>query len=94
MLDATLAIFFYQNALSFNVADSPSLAAVINECIEFGQQLPGRRYKAPNQRRISGPLLESAYEATTVSVQPIIDRAKSMTEHWHQMDGAMCKDNP
>ena len=75
MLDATLASFFYENALSFNVADSPSLAAVINECIEFGQHHPGRRYKAPKRRRISGPLLESAYEATTVSAQLIIDRS-------------------
>ena len=75
MLVATLASFFYENALSFNVADSPSLAAVINECIEFGQHHPGRRYKAPKRRRTSGPLLESAYEATTVSAQLIIDRS-------------------
>lgn len=76
MLDATIASFFYENALSFNVADSPSLAAVIDQCIEFGQQHPGRRYKAPNRRRISGPLLDSAFEATTLQAQPIIDRAK------------------
>ena len=69
MLDATIASFFYENALLFYVADSPSLVVVINVCIEFGQHHPGRRYKAPNRRRISGPLLESAprYEATTVS---------------------------
>ena len=35
MFDATLASFFYENAFSFNFADSPSLAAVINECVEF-----------------------------------------------------------
>ena len=30
MLDATIASCFYENALSFNIVDSPSLAAVIN----------------------------------------------------------------
>ena len=30
--------FFYDNALSFNAADSPSLAAVSKECLQFGQQ--------------------------------------------------------
>ena len=34
MLDTTIASFFYDNALLSNVADSPSLAAVTNECIE------------------------------------------------------------
>jgi hypothetical protein len=52
MIDATIASFFYENALSFNVADSPSFTAVINQCIEFGQQHPGRSYKAPNRRKI------------------------------------------
>ena len=79
---ATLGSFFYENALSFNVADSPSLAAVINEYIEFGQHHLGRRYKAPKQRRISGQLLESAYEATTVSVHPIIScRTNQRVQH-------------
>lgn len=35
-LDSTIANFFYENALSFNVADTQSLAAVVEECIEFG----------------------------------------------------------
>ena len=34
-LDSTIANFFYENALSFNVADTQSLAAVAEECIEF-----------------------------------------------------------
>ena len=51
MLDTTFANFFYENALPFNIADLPSLAAVVDQCIEFGEQHPGRRYKAPNRRR-------------------------------------------
>ena len=93
MLDTTIANFFYENALPFNIADSPSLATLVDQCIEFGQQHPGRKYKAPNRRKISGQLLESAYEHTAATSQPIMDRAKSMAEHWHQMGGAMCKDD-
>jgi hypothetical protein len=66
---------FHENALPFNVADSPSLAHMVKKCIEFGQQHPGDKYKA-NRRRIGGALLDSAYENTAASVQPIMDRAK------------------
>ncbi len=76
MLDSTIANFIYENDLSFNVADTQSFAAVLVQCIEFGQQHPGRKYKAPNRRRIGGPLLDSAYEDTAASLQPIIDKAK------------------
>ena len=69
MLDTTIANFFYENALPFNIADSPSLAAVVDQCIEFGQQHPGPKYKAPNRRKICGPLLEPAFEDTTASAQ-------------------------
>jgi hypothetical protein len=47
-----------------------------DEDIEFGQQHPGRKYQAPNRRRIGSPLLESAHEDNAASVQPIMDRAK------------------
>jgi hypothetical protein len=57
-LDSTIANFIYENALSFHVADTQSFAAVVDQCIEFGQQHPGRKYKAPTRRRIGGPLLE------------------------------------
>ena len=69
---------FHENALPFNVADSPSLAHMVEKCIEFGQQHPGHKYKAPlpNRRRNGGALLDSAYENTAASVQPIMDRAK------------------
>ena len=33
-------------------------------------------HKAPTRRRIGGPLLDSAYEDTAASFQPIMDRAK------------------
>ncbi len=38
-LDTTIACFFYENALSFNVADSPSFAAMVDQRIQFGQQI-------------------------------------------------------
>ena len=47
ILDSNIANFFYENALSFNVADSKSFAIMVEQCIEFGQQNPGRKYKAP-----------------------------------------------
>ncbi len=73
-LDSAIADVLYENALPFNVADchststSPSLAHMVEQCIEFGQHHPGRKYKAPNRRRISGALLDSAYEDTAASV--------------------------
>ena len=75
-LDSTIASFSFENALSFNVVDAPSFAVMVDQCIQFGQQNPRRKYKIPTQRRISGPLLGSAYEDTAASVQPIMDRAK------------------
>ena len=78
MLDSSIANFFYENALSFNVADSQSFAAVVEQCIEFGQQHPGRKYKAPNRRRIGGPRLDAAYEDTGAKVEPIMETAKKL----------------
>lgn len=75
-LDSAYANIFYENALPFNIADSPSLAHFVEQCIEFGQQHPGRKYKAPTRRRIAGPLLDAAYGDTAALVQPIIERAK------------------
>ena len=71
------------NAMPFNVADLPSFAVMGDQCIEFCQQHPGRKYKSPNRRRIGGALLDSAYEDTGASVQPIIDRAKKFTMGIH-----------
>ena len=77
-LDTVIANVFYENALPFNVADSSSFAVMFEQCIKFCQQHPGPKYKVPNQRRIGGALLDSAYELedTGASVQPSIDRAK------------------
>ena len=36
LLDSTIASFFYDNALAFNVADSPSLAALVDQFINNG----------------------------------------------------------
>ena len=52
-LDFVIANFFYENAmqfnaLPFNVADSPSFAVMVDQCIELCQQHPSRKYKAPN----------------------------------------------
>ena len=63
-LDSAIANVFYENALPFTVADSPSLARLVEQCIEFGQQNPGRKYKAPNRRRIAGPLLPHLVRGT------------------------------
>ena len=35
MLDTTIASFLYENALLFNVVDSESFAALVDECIEL-----------------------------------------------------------
>jgi hypothetical protein len=75
-LDSTIASFIHENALSFNVADSPSFAAVVDQCIQFGQRHPRPKYKVPNRRRIGSRLLDSAHEDAAASVQPIMDRAK------------------
>jgi hypothetical protein len=58
-LDSTIASFIFENVLSFNVVDSLSCAVMVDQCIQFGQQNPGRKYKIPTRRRISGPLLDS-----------------------------------
>ena len=70
-LDTVIANVFYENALPFNVADLSSFAVMLEQCIKFGQQNPGRKYKVPIRRRIGGALLDSAYEDTVASVQPI-----------------------
>ena len=44
-LDCAMTVLIYENALSFNVADSPSSAAVGDQCIECGQQHQGRNIK-------------------------------------------------
>jgi hypothetical protein len=70
-VDTTVAFFFYvsNHEVSFNIAvqfaDSPFLTAVVDQYIEFDQQHSGHKYNAATRCKISGPLLESAYEDTT-----------------------------
>ena len=80
---STNASFIYENAWSFHIADPRSLAAVSDQCIEYGKQhpSPGRQYKALNQRRIVWQCLESAYEYTATSFLPIMERVKKNGEH-------------
>ena len=66
----------YENTLQFNVADLQSLAAVVDECIEFSQQHQWYKYKALNQQRNGGQIFDSANEDPAASVQPIMDRAQ------------------
>ena len=61
-LYTTIASFFYENAVAFNVADLPSYAALVDQCIELWSTLPRTQYKPLNRHRIGGPLLEPAYE--------------------------------
>ena len=44
-LDSVIADVCYKNALPFNVADSPNFAAMVDQCIRFCQQHPGRNTK-------------------------------------------------
>ena len=76
-LDSTIANFFYENALSFNVADTPSLAAVVEECIEFGRQHPGRKYKAPH-RHIHTEVRNRLAPATTEKLVYIYSNKKAV----------------
>jgi hypothetical protein len=70
-VDTTVAFFFYvsNHEVSFNIAvqfaDLPFLTAVVDQYIEFDQQHSGHKYNAATRCKISGPLLESAYEDTT-----------------------------
>jgi hypothetical protein len=75
-LDSKIASFFYENAIPFNVADSPSCAAMIEEAMTFRQQNPLQPYKVPLRRKLSGDLLDKAYESTEHGVLPILAEAK------------------
>jgi hypothetical protein len=57
-VDTTPANFFYNSnyEVSFN---TPIFAAVVDQYIEFDQQLSGHKYNSANQRKVSGPLFES-----------------------------------
>ena len=46
-MDKTIASFFYENGISFNVADSSSFARMLEESMRFAKQNPFQSYKAP-----------------------------------------------
>ena len=63
-LDSKIASFFYENTIPFNVADSPSCAAIIEEAMTFRLQNPLQHYKVLLHRILSGELLDKAYSAS------------------------------
>jgi hypothetical protein len=50
-LDLTVK-FHLGKCLAFKVANSPSFAAIIDQCIQFGQQNIGRKYKVPKSAQV------------------------------------------
>ena len=38
-LESTIASVFHKDALAFNVADSPNVAALVHQCIKFHNML-------------------------------------------------------
>ena len=75
-MDKTIASFFYENGISFNVADSSSFARMLEESMRFAKQNPFQSYKAPSRKRLSGELLDQAYKSTQQLVAPILAIAK------------------
>jgi hypothetical protein len=65
MLDTTIANFFEGKCFAVRIRQ------VVDQCIEFSHQHAGRKYKAPNRRKIGGQLLESAYEHTAAAAQRV-----------------------
>ena len=49
---------------------------MVDQLIVFGEQHPGRKYKALNQHTMNVQLLESGYKDIAASVQLIMDRVK------------------
>ena len=75
-MDKTIASFFYENGISFNVADSSSFACMLEENMRFAKQNPFQSYKTPARKRLSGELLDQAYKSTEQRVAPILAIAK------------------
>ena len=75
-MDKTIASFFYENCISFNVADSSSFARTIEESMRFIKQNPFQSHKVPSRKRLSGELLDQAYRSTEQLAAPILAVAK------------------
>ncbi len=93
-LDAKIASFFYENAISFNIAASSSFALLKDECIKFAKQNPLRSYNVPHCVKFSGELLDQAYASTEKLVAPVLAVAKNMEQQSHWMYGATCRVGP
>ena len=70
-MDKIIAPLFYENGISFNVADSSSFARMIGESMRFAKQNPFHSYKAPSFKRVSAQLLDQAYKSTEQSVNTL-----------------------
>ena len=74
--DKTIASLFYENCITFNVADSSSFAGrrtgMIEESLRFAKQNPFQSYKAPSRKRLSRELLDQAYISTELLAAPIL----------------------
>jgi hypothetical protein len=75
-VDAMIASFFYENGIAFNVADSSSFQNMIDECMKFSKQNPFQSYKTPSRKKLSGELLDKAYESTEQLIAPHLAAAK------------------
>jgi len=75
-VDAMIASFFYENGISFNVANSSSFGRMIAESMKFAKQNPFQSYKPPSRKRLCGELLDQAYKSTEQLVAPLLAVAK------------------
>ena len=82
-MDSKTASFFYENCISFNVADSSSFARTIEESMRFIKQNPFQSHKVPSRKRLSGELLDQAYRSTEhlAALIPAIAKSFGATRH-------------
>ena len=71
-MDKTIASFFYENGISFNVADSSRFAPCTHDRRGHPKQNPFQSFKAPSRTRLSRELLDQAYRSTEQLVAPIL----------------------
>ena len=74
-LDRAVARFFFENAIPFNVASSSSFADMIGESMSFRQHNSVESYKVPGRKKLSGQLLDDAYESVQASISPLLAAA-------------------
>ena len=62
-MDKTTAPFFYENGISFNIADSSSFVHMIENSMRFSKKNPFQSYKAPSHKQLSRELLDPTYRS-------------------------------